>query len=325
VGQICIRRKEPYLGPNPDYSKAFYYDPPSHDFIVWLVIAELMRRHHKSAGPLQVLFGFIEGMLGKYDFGPFALLSGSAWVGSNSLEYSDTMLANVLRPAMEMIGAVEGRSFYSPFDQDEVADLVEYDHHISLLVDAAKQGHEIPKFTPPAWAFAEVDAYLRGKKPVVITLRETTVQPQRNSNLGEWLKFADSISDEHEVLFVRDTAKADESFQRLAWRRPAKNAYVRAALYQRALCNLMVCTGPVNWCNFSDAPVLIFKQLVPALPTWDGGQPIGWRKQCHLEVGEQLPWASPLQRLTWKDDTFEHIREEFEGFMEIQRAHAICA
>jgi hypothetical protein len=46
---IPIRRRSA-LSAECDYSRAFYLDPPSHDFLVWLVIAELMRRHHKAPG-----------------------------------------------------------------------------------------------------------------------------------------------------------------------------------------------------------------------------------------------------------------------------------
>ena len=54
---IAIKRRLPALGPNPDYSRAFYPDPPSHDFCVWLIIAELMRRHHGCKEPLRVKLG----------------------------------------------------------------------------------------------------------------------------------------------------------------------------------------------------------------------------------------------------------------------------
>ena len=93
------------------------------------------------------------------------------------------------------------------------------------------------------------------------------------------------------------------------------NAYIRAALYERALVNMMVQTGPFTWCQFGAAPYLAFKQLVPALPDWAHGQPCGWREQDHMEVGDQYPWASPLQRLAWADDTFENIRGAFAGFL----------
>lgn len=319
MGEIGIKRKEPLLGPSPDYAKVFYYDPPSHDFLVWLVISELMRRHHKAPGPLEVTFGYLQGMLGMYDFGPLGILGGKAHACGVGREYSETMIKNVLRPAIEMIGAIEMPSLDAPFDGEFIARFAEYDYHIGHLVDAGREGHEIPQFKPPAWAFAEVDAYLRGKKPVVITLRETPHQPERNSNLPEWLKFAESISDEHEVLFLRDTALADEKLSWLTWPRASKNAYVRAALYQRALVNMMVGTGPVGWCVFTDAPYLVFKQLVPALPQWEHGNESGWLRQAHMNIGDQYPWASKFQRLTWTDDTFQNMREAFDGFMDVVR------
>lgn len=56
-----------------DYSSALYCDPPSHDFCVWLIIAELMRRYHDTPGPLKVRFALRNGMLGYLDFGPYSL------------------------------------------------------------------------------------------------------------------------------------------------------------------------------------------------------------------------------------------------------------
>lgn len=314
---IAIKRRLPGLGPNPDYSRAFYPDPPSHDFCVWLIIAELMRRYHGCQEPLHVKFGLIDGMLGKLDFGPLSPWSGRAYQCGVSREYYETMLSGIMRPAMEMIGAIEEEPFHidKPFNPDQLAGWVEYDYHIGHLVDAAKQGHDVPKWQVPEWAFQEVDAYLSGFKPVVLTLRETTAQPERNSRIGEWLKFADHIQGDHPVLFVRDTAHAHEHLPPfLTYRRASENAYVRAALYQRALVNMMVGNGPSVWCIFSDAPFVFFKQLVPELPTWAHGQPEGWREQDHMEVGEQLPWAGKHQRFAWADDTFENILREFEAY-----------
>ena len=315
-----IRRRQPLLGDQPDYSCAIYPDPPSHDFLVWLTIAELMRRHHNADGPLTVRFGLIKGQLGTVDFSHYGLRSGRAYQCGVSREYYDTMLANVMRPAMAMIGAVEEVppiNLDGPSPLSDLGRYVEYDYHISNLVDAARAGFEIPKWQVPQWAIDEVDAYLHGLKPVVITLRETTAQPERNSQFEEWVKFALSISETIPVLFVRDSAKANDPLPMglPIYPRAAENAFVRAALYQRALVNLMVGTGPIGWCLFSDAPYIQFKQLVPALPNWGHGHPAGWKEQAHLEVGEQYPWALPTQRLAWADDTFENISREFERFL----------
>lgn len=316
---IAISRRLPSLCQNPDWSRVIYPDPPSHDFVTWLVIAEMMRRYHEAPGPLKVRFLLRHGMLGSVDFSHYSITDGRAYQCGVDKAYSDQMIPNVLVPAIEMIGAVRetpdlNMEWISPTD---IAPYVEYDYHIGHLIDAARQGHEVPRLTPPKWA-DEAVAELLGqwsKPPVVITLRETGLQPERNSRLIEWLMFAKSIMGDHPVMFVRDTAKADQPLPFPTWPSASLNAYVRAALYRRAFCNLMVCTGPVNWCNFSDAPVLIFKQLVPALAhCWEGGTPKGWREQCHLEVGEQLPWASPRQRLTWTDDSFEDIKAAFDAF-----------
>ncbi len=173
----------------------------------------------------------------------------------------------------------------------------------------------------PQWAFDEIDKFLGGgQKPVVITLREAPAQPERNSQVFEWLRFAHSIKDRHRVLFVRDTANAFEPLEPFQTDAMAsRNVFVRAALYQRALVNMMVGNGPNVWCLFSDAPYLLFKQLIPALPHWEMSGPRGWKKQVHLEVGDQYPWASPLQRMTWTDDTCENITAAFAEFLAVAR------
>ena len=310
-----IRRKVPALSLVPDWASAVYADPPSHDFCVWLVIAEMMRRQHGAAGPLRVRFLLMNGQLGLAEFGQHSLRSGRVNSCEVSRAYSDRMLEHVLRPAIAMMGAVEEPAVEISVDLAELGQAVEYDYHIGHLVDAGREGHKVPQWCPPAWAFEEVDRYLDGKRPVVITLRETDIQPERNSQVGEWLRFAESIKDDYSVLFLRDTCVAYAPLPFPTWPLASLNAYVRAALYQRALVNLMVCNGPNTWCIFSDAPYLIFKELVPSLPDWDHGNAKGWREQDHMEVGDQYGWASPLQRLTWTDDTFEEIRAAFDGFM----------
>ncbi len=311
---IAIRKREPGLPGIPDYSRAFYCDPPSHDFCVWLVIAEMMRRYHEAPAPLRVKFGLVNGQLGAYEYGPV-----SPWTTEPaspcglSREYSDQMMEHVLRPAIAMMGAIEEAEERAPFDQDKLRGWVEYDYHIRSLVNAGRQGYDPPKWQVPQWASDEVDEII-AIPPVVITLREVRAQPERNSQIEEWLQFADSIKDQHYVVFVRDTCRAHEPLSGFdICPRASENAFVRAALYQRAFCNLMVQTGPFVWVQFSNAPYLAFKQFIPALPDWDHGNAKGWREQDHMEIGDQYPWATPQQLLTWTDDTFENISRAFES------------
>lgn len=315
-----IKRRGRGLGePEPDYSLGFYPDPPSHDFCVWLIIAELMRRHHKAPAPLKVKFGLINGQLGTVDFGPLSPWQGRAYQCGLSREYHDQMMEHVLKPAIEMIGAVEEAAVHAPFNLSDLINYVEYDYHIGHLVDAGREGHDIPRWMVPQWARDEVREYLGGKTPVVITLREANAQPERNSRISEWLKFADYISGDYGVLFLRDTCRADDllgPFQ--TWPIASRNVYVRAALYERALVNMFVGNGPSIWCIFSNSPYMIFKQLIPELPHWAHGQQSGWKDQDHMEINDQYPWALPTQRLTWTDDTFENMRDAFETFLKVK-------
>ena len=316
-----IKRREPALGPNPDYSCAVYADPPSHDFCVFLVIAETMRRVHRAPSPLKVRLMFHDGMLGEYDYGPNSLKSRRAYPGYTDRNYSNVMVGNVLRPAIRMIGAQSLPDVHIPVLHELVERYCEYDYHIGHLVDAARQGTEIPQWRIPQWAREEVREFLGYDCPVVITLREIDHQPERNSNLSDWLKFAGyCMVRGFPTVIVRDTSMANckmEGFR--TYPRASSDVCVRAALYDAAFCNLSVQNGTNVWTNFSDAPYLLFKQLIPDLPEWDHGNAKGWREQDHLEIGEQLPWAGPHQRMTWKDDTFENIRDEFDAFVSRQQ------
>jgi hypothetical protein len=312
-----IPRSRPHLGEDPDWSKAIYPNPPSHDFCVFLVIAELMRREHGSKDPLRVSLLFNDGVLGRYEFSIYGILDGRAGFPNLPLSYSNQMVAHVVRPAIEMIGAVAGPDLHTPIDPDDIRDHCEYPYFACLLVDAARAGYEIPQWKSENWARCEVDAFLQGEKPVIITLRETPLQPERNSRTKDWLAFAESIKKDHPVVFLRDTAMANFPLgEWRTWPRASTDVRIRHALYQRAFCNMMVGNGSMAWCMFSPAPYLFFKQLIPAIPEaeWEQGWPSGWRRQEHLEVGDQWPWAGPHQRITWKDDTAQNICEEFEAF-----------
>jgi len=310
-----------------DYSTLIYPDPPSHDFCVCLVIAELVRRYKAAPAPLKVKLVTWGGKLGYVDFSHYSIRDGKGYQCGITDDYSDRMIPNVLRPAMEMIGAVEEAPIEiggGSVSLDVLKNYAEYDYHIGHLVDAGRAGFEIPKFEPPEWARREVRQLFGDARPVIITLRETNAQPERNSRLNEWIRFAESIMDRYDVLFVRDTCKAYaglDSFD--TYPRASENVYVRAALYERAFVNMFVGNGPSIWCIFSDSPYLIFKQLVPELPNWAHGHPSGWREQDHMEVGDQYPWATPLQRLAWEDDTFEGLSRTFEDF--VRRAGALKA
>jgi hypothetical protein len=312
-----IPPKSPPISDQLDFSRVIYPDPPSHDFLTFLVVAEAMRRWSGSEQPLRVTLALYEGMLGKFDFSAWSLRAGKNYACGRDRAYSVKMIQNVLRPAMAMMGAAETFPVELTLltSLDFLAGTVEYDHHVSGLVDAVRAGtigSDLPRWQPPKWAVDEVEERLSGSRPIVITLREEHWQPERNSRVHDWWRFVQDIGRLYDVIIVRDTAMSASTDGALA-HRAATNAFVRCALYQRALATLATCTGPIGWFQYSSpAPYLIFKQLVPSIPGWEHGQAEGWRRQASMEVGQDYPWAGEHQHLTWVDDTYSNIREWFE-------------
>lgn len=227
--------------------------------------------------------------------------------GGRTAEDSEALVQNVMIPAIGLIGAVMPAA-----SEGAVCSPSQYYQEV---IEGAKQGRKIPKFTVPTRPLTEAAAWLGGRKPVVITLRECRYWPKRNSNLDAWTRFAHDCGED--VIFVRDTAKADEPIEGFeTCPRASRDLLFRAALMAQAKANLHVANGPCMLSFYSDVPFLNFKQLCPEHPDYWPGQ-AGWWRLTGLEVGEQFPWLNPTQRLTWTDDSYENIVRKWEELKEI--------
>src|SRR5262249_27860415 len=154
---------------------------------------ELVKREHGIKTPLKVTFLMEDGQLGIRDWGNAGIASCQGGTPRVSMKYSNEMLAHVLRPAIEMIGGVNEPDLHVPITREGVSHLCEYPYFAYGLVDAGRLGFKIPTWQVPQWAKEEVSHFLKGERPVVITLRESTVSPERNSREVEWTKFAVQI------------------------------------------------------------------------------------------------------------------------------------
>lgn len=276
--------------------------PSSWDFAVWLITAEMNKRRLGCDKPLRVAFmaGPEQGF--RRDNLPGASVRGK-----------QQMLGNVVKPLLPLIGAVEDQSAYAGFSS--------HCYVLKPVVDAARNGEEVPKFRPSEADLTWIDNWLGEEivfskppraiavAPVTITLREADYWPMRNSDLGAWEEFALRRRAEGEtIVFIRDTAKADVAMPFHSCPRASREVGIRAALYHRAKVNLFVSNGPMMLAVFGDRPFLIFNELVPG----SCANAEQWRDLNGLEVGEQYPWATPLQRLTWSRDTIENIEAAWQ-------------
>lgn len=81
------------------------------------------------------------------------------------------------------------------------------------------------------------------KKLITITLRESSYQIERNSNLSAWAGFIISIDQSlYFPVIVRDTDKALDQLP--LFPEASFNIHIRAALYKLSYLNMTVSNGP---------------------------------------------------------------------------------
>jgi hypothetical protein len=120
-----------------------------------------------------------------------------------------------------------------------------------------------------------------------VTLRKQKVATWRNSNEMAWRQFAEEIG----ALVIEEYAV-----------RPI-DLHDRMALYAGAQMNFGVCNGPIAMLSLTPYPVM---QFVPNFSARNSQVKSG----IPLESA-RFPWMLPSQRLVWKDDTIENLRETF--------------
>lgn len=259
-------------------------DPLNHDFMVYLVDAEMHRVRCGAPAPLKIGFSHPE-------------------------ECSDTALRfvqNVFRPLIHMLGAVEDKK---AIGGKRVALFTP-----SEIVLRSRQGEKVPLYKAPEEDFENVKNRLNGRFPVTITLREYRKWEKRNSNVPEWIKFAKELRSKGEdVIFVRDTERANEPLEDFATF-PQASFYtkIRMALYEQAKCNFFVSNGPAGLGIWGSRPYLYFLTLYRD-EEYEANNPDWWPAANGIGAGEQWPWALPSQRMVWKEDTYWNLCEAWEG------------
>ena len=270
--------------------------PASFDFIPWLISAEMMRRRLGARGPLRVFFapgpkdGFRKDGLPTVDRQRF--------------------LDRVLRPSLQLFNAVESIRADDVQYQEKV-------YTIRPIVEAVQGGETMPLLSAPADYVARATHWLVMNDvcdPIVIVLREASHWPDRNSKIGNWERLAGVLrADGHDVVFVRDTEKADE---KLASGFPtcpeaSHDILFQLALYERAKC-VLATSAPGFIALFTKAPCLIFPVI--DMPDYSPSTDAWWRAHHGIGHGEQFPWSRPDQRIIWDGDSYPVLKQAWDEF-----------
>ncbi len=255
--------------------------PFSYDFSCWLVAREMDRVRAGAPAPLKI--GFTDPPKDR------------VVTPQNKL-----MFENVMIPLVEMIGAVVDPQAVNAPGQNEFYTPLH-------VVEASRKGETVPVLKPRAEAVQRAAAVVAGRPPITITLREAEHDPIRNSNIEAWLRFAGDLRDAGErVIFIRDTAKADEPLADFEMSpEAARDLHFRGALYEQAKGNLFVSNGPFGLALFGTCPWLYLNDISEYQGSVNSAEM--WTRYIGVEPGGQYPWSRPNQRIVWKNDDYENI------------------
>lgn len=162
-----------------------------------------------------------------------------------------------------------------------------------------------------------LDKHAGGRKPVVITFRQYGVDPDRNSNIAEWVAFAKRLDpDKYFPVIVPDTDASlggqPECDGLAVFHFAAWNLGLRMALYESAYINLVVTSGPLELCVLNPAcSYLFFKVEVPSTKLAS----LETLRQMGFEKNTTPSFATPFQKWVWEDDQRDIIAREFNAMV----------
>jgi hypothetical protein len=196
-------------------------------------------------------------------------------------------------------------------------------HHPSDVLAAARDGEAgigILRSSVQGLRYMErwMAPRLNGRRLITITLRDYAFMTDRNGNLEAWAAFARRLDPaRYLVTFVLDTDRTLDpvpaglrAFE--VFREPSWNVGLRMALYESSYLNLGVNNGPLFMCALNARTrLIIFKILTMSVPQTTEE----FMRRLGFEIGAQLPFTTPFQRLVWEDDRLEVIEREFEALV----------
>lgn len=170
------------------------------------------------------------------------------------------------------------------------------------IVEAAKAGRKIPQLRASEHARGMVRTQIeRAGLPLVTVTMRQTYETGRNSDVGLWADLIKALKYRYHVVVLHDTSHALIR----GWGYGELVLDLRMALYEAAAMNFHPHGGPVVLCWFSGAPFTMFEAARPH-KDWRKH----WENNVGLQIGEQLPWATPDQRLVYEETTEQRMADE---------------
>lgn len=223
----------------------------------------------------------------------------------------------LLRKNSEAINYICGQLAYPPGYSSTYRPAMEYKKIFPIVNLKAFSG-----FSASSQGLLYIQKWLNlnhiSKPVVVITLRQYGYDTARNSNISEWIKFADWVSRKGFMpVFVPDTDacwcpnKLLNDY--IVFTEPCWNLGLRLALYELAFVNFFYSNG-LGMFGLIDKKVRLIA-MVPIIEESLGANYAAFVEDYGLTPGQRrYDFSEPHQLLSWKRDIFENIRDEFLEF-----------
>lgn len=318
-----------------DVLYAFYdlaVSPATFDIVHFLVLAELERKEVGCSSMHVVIVpgpseGFRKGSTGTYH-------ESGTW--DYDADYMHWRLRNILVPCCWLIPSCKQLTVCTSREEAMVleASLVTHvfpkkerntirhpqeNYNYSHIVASMSHGFVLPSIQPKPQACRYISNWLQAnadnRKVITITLRESSYEQDRNSNLKDWAAFVRSLdSAVYFPVIIRDTESALEPippelngltiFAEIPW-----NLELRAALYKLSYLNMFTSGGPAILAILNHQTRYLMFKIITSSCVVSAERHLFY---IGINLGSQFKHATLLQRLVWEDDTLEVIQREFK-------------
>jgi hypothetical protein len=306
----------------------FFYDlaasPVTFDFASYLAAAEIERRQRKL-GWINVIFVL----------GPIAGVRRELpdYEAAIDIPTRQARLRNVLVPMLAFLPSVKSYAVCGSREQAEAIFAAgrdrsyPSDYRVYLPRQPAKKDiFERARAGLSIWPMLRAtDAgkrfvadflarEVKGRKAVVVTLRNHDYSPERNSRNADWISFANSLDPAAFVpIFVHDTETSmreppADLGRHVVCHAASWSLEIRMALYEAAWLNMALMHGPMELCWYNEqARYVLFITVGNATAVNSEASLIA---NGH-RLGVDLEFAKPHQRMVWKRDDLPALLDSF--------------
>jgi hypothetical protein len=196
----------------------------------------------------------------------------------------------------------------SKYSFKDIVNINNYENGIPSL-SASQQAIEYVKM----WMNKQIPY---GKSAISITLRESTYEVDRNSNLSAWGDFSQMLNPNKYIpVIIRDVEKSfkpvpPELENILIFNEATWHLDLRVAFYELCFVNMFVNNGPTVIAYFnSKIRYLVFKMITS---TSGATTKEYYKEKLNFPQGSQLKTATPFQKIVWENDDLDVIEREFK-------------